>query len=130
MFEITAIYAALLVAIGVWLMAKVGVMRGKTGISILHGDDMDLATVIRRHDNFTENVPLALVLMGIVEANGGNALLLHILGAVLVLARIAHPLGLRHDHPTHPLRAVGTGMTLLVTVILGAVALWQGFTAM
>ena len=126
MFAITAIYAALLVAIGIYLMFRVGAMRGSKGISILHGDDMELATAIRRHDNFTENVPLALILMGIVEANGGNALLLHVLGAALVLSRIAHPVGLQHDRATHPMRAVGAGGTLLVTIALGAVALWQG----
>ena len=90
---------------------------------------MELATVIRRHDNFVENVPLALILMGIVEANGGNNILLHVMGAILVLARIMHPIGLHHDRPTHPLRAVGAGGTLLVTIILGGVALWQGIQA-
>ncbi len=36
-------------------------MRGKTGISILHGDNMDLAEKMRRHQIFVEYVPLALI---------------------------------------------------------------------
>ena len=130
MLAITALYAAILVAINIYLQFMVGAMRGKTGISLLHGDNMELATAIRRHANFLENVPLTLVLMGIVEINGGNALLLHVLGALLVLARVAHPLGLNPDRPTHPLRAVGAGTTLLVMIVLGGVALWQAVGAM
>ena len=130
MLGTTALYAAILVAINIYLMFKVGAMRGKTGISLLHGDNMELATAIRRHANFLENVPLALILMGIVEINGGNTVLLHVLGALLVLARIAHPLGLHADRPTHPMRAAGAGITLLVTIVLGGVALWQAIGAM
>lgn len=129
MFAITAFYAGVLVAINIYLMFRVAAMRGSTGISILHGDNMELATAMRRHGNFIENVPLALVLMGLVEANGGNGTLLHVLGIVLVLARILHPLGLHHDRVVHPLRAAGAGGTFLVTIVLGGLALWQGITA-
>ncbi|MCE2424081.1 MAG: MAPEG family protein [Pseudomonadales bacterium] len=124
-FPITALYAALLAVIGLVLMFHVIAMRGKTGISILHGDDMQLAQAMRRHGNFVETVPLALILMGIVEANGGNTVLLHVIGAVLMIARIAQPLGLHHDRMIHPLRAVGTVGTVLPTVVLIGVALWQ-----
>ena len=130
MLAITALYAAILVAINIYLQFRVGAMRGKTGISLLHGDNMELATAIRRHANFLENVPLALILMGIVEINGGNPVLLHVLGALLAVARIAHPLGLDPDRPTHPLRAAGAGITLLVTIVLGGVALWQAIGAL
>ncbi len=126
----TALYAAILVAMHLVLVFKVGAMRGKTGITMLHGDNMELATAIRRHGNFLENVPLALILMGIIELNGGNATLLHVLGTLLVLARIAHPLGLHADRPTHPLRAAGAGITLLVLLVLGGVALWQAIGPM
>ena len=46
-------------------------------------------------------------------------------GTVLVLARIAQPIGLRHDRQNHPLRIVGTAATGLSTLVLGGVALWQ-----
>lgn len=126
MVPITALYAALLVVVLTWLTYKVGMMRGKTGVSLLHGDDMELAEAIRRHGNFVEAVPIALILMGLIEANGGNGVFLHVVGALLVICRIAHPLGLHHDRAAHPLRAVGAGGTFLLTIVLGAVALWQG----
>ncbi len=43
LFPITALYAALLMAIIAFLGFKIGSLRGSTGISILHGDNMDVA---------------------------------------------------------------------------------------
>ncbi len=122
---ITALYAALLALIATVLAFQVGSMRGSTKISILHGDNMELAEKMRRHQNFTEAVPMALILFAVVELNGASTTLLHALGGSLVLARIAHPMGLHHDNIRHPLRAVGAIGTLLVTLIAAGVALWQ-----
>ena len=85
---------------------------------------------MRRHGNFTENIPIALILMGLVEANGGSAMFLHVIGIVLVLARIAHPIGLRHDTTTHPLRVIGAAGTILPIVVLAGVAFWQAVGAL
>ena len=126
MVPITALYAALLVAIFVVLTARVGAQRRRVGASILDGGDMELALAMRKHGNFAEFVPLALVLMGLVEANGGNATFLHVTGIVLVLSRIAHPLGLRNDRASTPGRIAGAGGTVLMILALGVVALWQG----
>jgi hypothetical protein len=86
-------------------------MRLRTGISILHGDNMELATRIRRHANFTESVPFALILLGFLELNGASTGLLHGLGIALVASRIVHPLGLQHDNVRNPLRGIGAGVT-------------------
>ncbi len=85
---------------------------------------------MRRHGNFAENIPMALVLMAIVEANGGGAIFLHVIGVVLVLSRIAHPIGLQHDSINHPLRAVGAGGTILSMIVLAGMALWQAVGAL
>ena len=128
-FPVTALYAALLTAIGLVLLFQVVAVRRRTGISILHGTDMEVAETIRRHGNLIENVPMALILMGLVEANGGSEALLHSMGILLVLARIAHPLGLRHDQGIHMLRIAGVAATVLPMAILGGVALWQALGA-
>lgn len=125
---ITALYAGVLALILGALGYQVGSTRNRTGISILHGDDMDLAEKIRRHANFIENVPLALILMCVLELNGAGAGLLHGLGIALVVARIVHPLGLHHDNMRHPLRAIGAGVTFLVTAIAALAAIWQWVT--
>ena len=127
---ITALYAALLVAVLVWLLVRLGLTRGKTGVSMLDGGNVDLLLAMRRHGNFAEHVPLLLVLMGIVEINGGSPVFLHAAGIALLICRIAHPLGLRHDRVQTPMRLLGAGGTFLVTIALGMVALWQGLQAL
>lgn len=122
---ITALYAGVLAIYAIWLSSRAGLMRGKVGISILHGDNMELAEKIRRHQNFVEYVPIALILIGVLEINGSSAIFLHVLGAALVIARIAHAKGLYHDNISHPLRAVGAGGTALITVVAGIAAIWK-----
>jgi len=123
--SVTALYAAAMVAVSIWLGVAVGLRRAATGISILHGDDMELAEKIRRHANFTENVPLALILLAILELDGASAGLLHGCGIALVVFRIAHPLGLHRDNIRNPLRGLGSGGTTLLMVFMAATAVWQ-----
>lgn len=122
---VTGFYAGLLALILLFLGARVSGARMKTGISILHGDDLDLADRIRRHANFAEHVPMALLLLGIVELGGARPLVLHLLGGVLVVARVLHPLGVRHDVIPHPLRAIGAGATFLVTLAAACITIGQ-----
>lgn len=130
MIPVTALYAGLLTAVFAVLNIHVGRARRRAGASILHGGDMRLAEAVRRHGNFVETVPIALILMGVVESCGASAALLHGAGAMLAACRIAHPLGLRHDRMKHPLRMIGMGGTLFVILALGAVALGQGWQAL
>ncbi len=122
---ITALYAGILAIYGIWLSSRAGLMRGKTGISILHGDNMELAEKMRRHQNFVEYVPITLILIGVLELNGGSVVFLHVLGGALVVARVAHAKGLHHDNISHPLRAVGAAGTALITVVAGIAAIWM-----
>lgn len=115
---ISAFYAVALGVIAAALIGPIGPLRLKKQVSVLDGGDPELLVAIRRHGNFTEHVPLALILMIIVELNGASAALLHGVGIVLVVSRIAHPLGLKADDLTPKLRLVGAVGTLLATVAL------------
>ena len=127
---ITALYAALLAAILCWLTVRIGLLRGKTRISMLDGGNAEVAVAMRRHGNFVEHVPLLLILMAIIEVNDGNAVFLHVVGILLVICRIAHPFGLHHDRVQTPMRMLGAGGTFVLTIALGLVALWQGVQAL
>ena len=122
--HITGLYGGLLALIALFLWTRVSAARVQLGISTLDGGNRDLAYRIRRHGNFAEHVPLALVLLGVLELDGTRPAILHALGATLVVARILHPLGLHHDRSPHPLRALGAGATFLVTLAAAALALW------
>jgi uncharacterized membrane protein YecN with MAPEG domain len=115
---ITLLYAGILGIISIILAAGVGRSRGAAGISIGLGDDQALLVANRRHGNFVEYVPLALILMGLLEANGVDAAATHSFGVVLTLSRIAHPIGLRADTMSHPLRAIGAIGTIGVMLVM------------
>jgi len=127
---ITALYAGLLAAVFVVLTVRIGLARGRTGISMLDGGNEQVLVAMRQHGNFIEHVPLLLILMAIIEVNDGSPAFLHAVGVALVICRIAHPFGLRHDRPRTPMRLLGAGGTTLVTVALGLMALWQGLGAL
>ncbi len=124
---ITALYAGILTIFALVLSFQAGGFRGKSGISVGHGEpaNMELAQRVRVHQNFLEYVPMAIILMGIIELNGGNATFLHVFGVVLIIARIAHAIGLKHDNMAHPGRAIGAGGTALISLIAALYALWM-----
>ncbi len=124
-FQLTALYASLLTILAVVVANIVSAKRGRSGISILHGDDRDLALWVRRHGNLMENAPLTLILMGLCEARGLSPAGLHAMGAVLALARISHLVGLDATRVLSPLRILGGAGTQLS--LIGAVVylLWS-----
>ena len=119
---ITAIYAALQALLAIALVVPVGRLRASTDVSLGAGGNPQLETAIRRHANWTEHVPIALLLMALLELNGGSPGLLHGLGVTLLVARVLHPLGLDPTTMRRPLRGIGAFATLLVTLV-AAIAL-------
>lgn len=115
-FQITALYATIFTVFVVVLANVVSAQRARAKVSILHGDDMKLALWMRRHGNLVENIPLALILMGLCEANGLPGPWLHAMGIVLIVGRLAHVMGLNATNPAAPLRIVGGVLTQLAMV--------------
>jgi uncharacterized membrane protein YecN with MAPEG domain len=118
MLSVTALYAGLLGLISLGLAMPAGRLRGATKISVGDGGDPDLLLAMRRHANFVEYVPMALILLGILELNGVSHTAIHVLGGVLVVARIAHATGLRGDTIQGAGRLIGAMGTMLVSVVL------------
>ena len=66
--------------------------------------------------------------MGAIELSGGSSTWLHAFGIVLIVSRILHAVGLKHDNMGHPgLRMVGMIGTVGVTVIAAGYGLWLYF---
>lgn len=116
---ITSLYAAPLGLMAFGLAAHVIMLRTKTGVSIMDGGNILLAERIRRHGNFTENVPLVLLLMALAELNGAASLWLHGAGGLLILGRLMHAVGLKHDKPA----AIGRTAGMSITILAGLVAI-------
>ena len=124
---VTALYAGIMAVFALVLSFRAGSYRGKAGVSILHGEPVnwELAVRVRRHQNFLEYVPIILILMGLIEINGGSATFLHSVGILLIVARIAHAIGLKHDNMAHVGRLIGAGGTALIMLVSAGYTLWM-----
>ena len=122
---VTSLYAALLALVYFVLFGMVGRVRGQLKISLGDGGNPELIVANRRHMNFVENVPLALLLILLVEMNGATTTYVHALGAVLLASRIIHPFGLKPDNMGSMPRVIGAGGTALVILASVVTLLWQ-----
>jgi len=127
-FAVTGFYAAILGMMFVVLRVYVTIERAKTGISILHGDNIVLAEKMRRFGNFIETVPFALILLAMVETAGASTALLHGVGAMLVASRALHPFGLTNENGKTVLRIVSGLLTIAVFALASGYILWAGFS--
>ncbi len=120
---VTSLYIALLGIMFFVLSAMVIRQRRKLLVPLGDGGDEMLLRLSRIHGNFTEIVPLALLLMIALEFQyDTNPVIMHICGTVLVISRLAHAQGLLKSKGTSLGRMVGTLSAFLL--ILGmAVAL-------
>ena len=126
-FAITGIYAAILGIMFIVLRINVVITRAKSGISIMHGDNMMLAEKVRRFGNFIEVVPHALILLAIAESFEASGAFLHTIGGLLLISRILHVFGLDHENSKNPLR-IASGLTTTISFALASgYILWRSF---
>jgi uncharacterized membrane protein YecN with MAPEG domain len=129
MFPATLLTAGALGLVLLVLSYRVVQMRLSGKISIGDGGNEALSLRIRAHGNFAEYVPLALLLMLLVEAaSAGTPGALYIIGGLLVLARVLHAWGLALDSPNKP-RIFGMVLTFSVILLLSLWAMWMGAAA-
>jgi len=115
--QITLIFAAALGLLNVWLAIRIIRVRVSHKISLGNGDLPGMEARTRAHANFGEYVPMALILMGLIEMNVGASRWLWGVGALLVVARVLHPFGMDRPMP-NPYRAAGMMLTLASLLIL------------
>ena len=119
----TALYAGLmglmLVAISAWVTYK----RSGTNIWFFDGGNETLGRAIRAQGNFIEYVPMALLLMGIVEWSGGAIWIVNGLGMALVAARLIHAWGLYTRQNSG--RVLGATITWIVLAVGAVLSLWS-----
>ena len=116
-FAVTMTYGSILAIIFVALSLNVGLRRGTEKIPFGPGDNDELLTKMRAQQNFAEYVPLALLLLAGLEANGADTTMLRVLGGSLVVARVLHAWGLIAGQIIG--RGIGTLATMLVLLIEG-----------
>ncbi|RUO64957.1 hypothetical protein SAMN06297229_1711 [Pseudidiomarina planktonica] len=104
---ISLLYIALLTLLLLVLSGRIIRLRWRDRIGMGIGDSKDLEVAVRIHGNFIEYVPLALLILVMMEMTGANAMLLHGLGALLFIARVCHAMGLTRSVGVSWPRTVG-----------------------
>jgi uncharacterized protein len=127
---ITMLYAGALALVLLVLSVRVIQARGSTKVFMGDGGNELMIRRMRGQGNFVEYVPMALILLGLLEYRGTAPWLLHALGATLLVARLLH--GYTFAFATHfPAgRFLGTLGTQLAVGAGGLLALWQGLSAL
>ncbi|MEM1021266.1 MAG: MAPEG family protein [Pseudomonadota bacterium] len=121
---ITMTLVAVCALILCWLKFRTIGMRTKYQASMGDADKPDLQIAIRSHGNFTENAPIAIILVGLLEFSGAPQVLVGALAAAFVVARLLHPLGMTKQPPNVP-RVAGVVMTTAVFVVGAIYALYM-----
>jgi hypothetical protein len=117
-----ALYAALVVLMGVGLTYLVIMQRRSKKIGIGDGGDRTAARLIRVHGNFCENAPFALALLILLPLVGAASWAVHVVGILFLVGRVAHAQGLAQSAGPTPGRIAGMLLTH-AALIIGSVAL-------
>ena len=124
---VTPLYAGLLVLWLLVLSVRVVRRRGSDKIVLGDGGNPSMLRVIRAQANFTEYVPLALLMMAMLELTRHSIYLLHLLGILLLISRLLHGYALSFTQHFMFGRVAGAGLTFLVLGIEAVLCLYQAF---
>lgn len=119
---VTALYGALIMFLAVGLAIYVSSLRRRLEVPRGDGGHDEIARAVRAHGNLTEHAPLIVLLLLIAELCGGAPTALHLIGATLLVARIAHAFGMIRK--VFPGVVVGALLTYLVELGLAGYVLW------
>lgn len=113
----TALAASLLAFVYVALALRIIALRWKTRTGIGDGGHATLARAIRVHGNFSEYVPLGLILLFLLEQSGAQPGWVGPLCGALVLGRLLHAFGLSRSAGASVPRFVGMVLTFTALVV-------------
>jgi len=122
---IVPIYAAIFAVMLVALSLRVAKTRGDVRVAIGDGGNIVLRRAIRVQGNFTEYVPMALILFTFVEMQGWPRWLVHGLCLVLLAARALHAYGIAQEPEDIRLRATGMATTAVLLVAAAGLLLYS-----
>jgi len=123
-FTVTPLYAGFLALLFLALSARVIRHRQTARISVGDNGDKALRKKMRVQANCAEYTPLGLLLLAFSELQGTPDWVLHLLGASLLLGRLAHAVGMGATPQRVELRVFGMLLTLLMVGVtaLGNIA--------
>ncbi len=121
--HITMLYAGilgLLLVVLAFNLNKNWVRASGTG----HESDQGLRRAEGILVSFADYVPMTLVLIGVIEANGAPSAAIHLMGITLVTARIMHAIGSNFFRGSGVCRFLGAQLTYLVVTVASMACLY------
>lgn len=119
---ITAVYGAVITLLVVALGTHVSLGR------LRRIDGEALRQRVRVHGNLVESAPLFVVLLAVAEGSGGDARVLHGLGAGFVVARLSHAFGMLRTAGRSVPRFLGISATWTLLSLAAGYAVWVAWT--
>jgi hypothetical protein len=113
---ITSLYASLCALLIITLSLNVIGLRRQHKVRLGDGGVDELQAAIRAHGNAIEYIPIALILMLVLELSGGYWWLIHLAGIILLAARLLHVSALQNNHLQR--RVLGMKMTIFLIISL------------
>ncbi|KAF1692908.1 MAPEG family protein [Pseudoxanthomonas koreensis] len=123
--RITLLVASLHVLFYLLLSVRVALHRKAHRIGVGTGGDEAMTRKVRVHANFAEYVPLALLMLALLELSGAGAGVLWTCGLLLLAARLAHALGLGRSAGYSVGRFGGAMLTFAVLLAMALLGLWR-----
>ncbi|MGL4490050.1 MAG: MAPEG family protein [Rhizobiaceae bacterium] len=121
---ITALYAALLTPLFIYLSVQVIKLRRSEKVGVGDGDNKLIVRAMRVQANFAEYVPFALLLLAFAESLGTSSWLMHGLGIALLLGRLSHAYGVSRTPEQLKFRVRGMMLTFAVLAIAAIACLY------
>ncbi len=119
-----ALWGGLLLLLMLVLAVLVTRQRRRHGVTLGDEGIEELTRAIRAFGNAAEYAPAGIAALAILAVVGANPIVVHAVGVLLVLGRLAHALGLSRSAGVSIGRLSGTIMTWLAFLIAGALLLF------
>ncbi len=123
---VTALTLGATIVLQMALAMRTSSGRLKYEQSVGDGGKAGMIARTRAHGNLTENAPIILLTLALLEASGANSIGVSVLAAVFFVGRLLHPIGIAMKKAPNAPRFLGAMSSYLVGFISGA---WLLFTA-
>jgi uncharacterized membrane protein YecN with MAPEG domain len=117
---VVTVYAALLGFWYIFLVSQVIRVRMSIKGKVQGPESKNLAYAVKAHANFSEYVPLPLILLILLEMQEPNIIYFNVLAGLLCISRILHSISLLFVEKilnTTKLRMLATALTIIVVLI-------------
>jgi len=116
---ISAIYASVCAFLISWLSLNVIKKRKKNKVGIGDGGNKELQISMAAQSNAIEYIPIALLLLFVLEYNEANLLTIHVMGVLLIVGRILHARGMLSGNLK--IRVLGMQFTIFTIISIAVI---------